>query len=193
LQIRLNQKSTALNQKVPLAKNEMKKLDDDIEEAIKKVAEKELSIDELQSYLTKCNHDIENLQKSIIEFEKNVSFAKMEETFESNFTKCLDSSSKAFRWIKYISNVFLMFKKEIGIVFDELINFFIKENGGFGFIGKFAVNLKNSGNAIGNLIVNENKQFECYVRSLFRRKTISYDIKYVLNDILGSDLDKEYL
>ena len=67
-------KSTALNQKVPLAKNEMKKLDDDIEEAIKKVAEKELSIDELQSYLTKCNHDIENLQKSIIDFEKNVSF-----------------------------------------------------------------------------------------------------------------------
>ena len=52
-----------------------------------------------------------------------------------------------------------MFKKEIDIVFDDLVNIFIKENGGFGFIGKFAINLKNSGNTIGNLIVNEHKQF----------------------------------
>ena len=161
---------------------------------IEKVGKIELEIEDIQYGLEKVNDDIEKYHKSIKEFEDNsLLISLIDESFELRFKQFLDSSSKVFRWIKYMSNIFLMFKKEIDAALDDLINMFIKVNGGFGFgfIGKLAIQLKNNGNALGSLIVTEHKQFECYKRSLFYRKTLSNDVKYVLADIQGSDMDKE--
>jgi hypothetical protein len=39
------------------------------------------------------------------------------------------------------------------------------------------------------MIISEHRQFESYQRSVFNTKTFSNDIKYVLRDIQGSDID----
>ena len=43
------------------------------------------------------------------------------------------------------------------------------------------------------MIVSEHKQFESYQYSLFNRKTLSNDIKYVLRDLKGTDVDTHQL
>jgi hypothetical protein len=86
-----------------------------------------------------------------------------------------------------------MFKKEIDSELDKFLSLFVRENGGFAVIGKLALQLKNSGSALGSLIVSEHKQFESYQRSVFNRRTLSNDINYVLRDIKGSGIDTEQL
>ena len=64
---------------------------------------------------------------------------------EENFEKI----SEIFLEIKYISNIFFMFKAEIDSKLDKLLNSFIKENGGFEMVGKLALQLRNTNNSIG--------------------------------------------
>ena len=44
-----------------------------------------------------------------------------------------------------------MFKTEIDLNLDKILNNFIKENGGFEIIGKLALQLRNANNSIGNI------------------------------------------
>ncbi len=52
---------------------------------------------------------------------------------------------------KNISNIFYMFKTEIDSKLDNLLNSFIKDNGGFEMIGKLAIQLRSTNNSIGKL------------------------------------------
>ena len=61
---------------------------------------------------------------------------------EENFEKI----SETFLEIKYISNIFFMFKTEIDSKLDKLLNSFIKEYGGSEMVGKLALQLSNTNN-----------------------------------------------
>ncbi len=64
---------------------------------------------------------------------------------KENFEKICNT----FIDIKNISNIFYMFKTEIDLKLDKLLNNFIKVNSGFEMIGKLALQLRN--NSIGKL------------------------------------------
>ena len=66
---------------------------------------------------------------------------------EENF----ENICNTFIEIKKISNIFFMFKTEIDLNLDKILNNFIKENGGFEIIGKLALQLRNANNSIGNI------------------------------------------
>ena len=61
----------------------------------------------------------------------------------------LDSIGKSFKNIKFLSCMFLMFKKEIDTELDKILNNFIQNNGGFEVIGKLAIQLKSKANPLG--------------------------------------------
>ena len=66
----------------------------------------------------------------------------------SNMTD-IKSASRIFIEMKYLSNNFFMYKKEIDTEIDKYLATYIKENGGFEVIGKLALQLKTIETKIG--------------------------------------------
>ena len=94
---------------------------------------------------------IEKIQKkldyliiSVNDYSRNIkSGNQVKENFEYICLLFID--------VKYISNIFYMFKTEIDLKLDKLLNNFIKVNSGFEMIGKLALQLRSANNSIGKL------------------------------------------
>jgi len=93
--------------------------------------------------------------------------------------------------IRNFSNKIFFFKKNVDEKLSLILKSIFKKSGNFNLIAKLAQSLKTD--PIGSLIVSEHKCFEAFHRSLFNRKTLSQDIKYVLENIKGDELDEKKL
>ena len=92
--------------------------------------------------IEKIRKKLDDLIICVNNYSRNI---KSGNHYKENFEKICNT----FIDVKNISNIFYMFKTEIDLKLDNLLNNFIKVNGGFERIGKLALQLRN--NSIGKL------------------------------------------